>query len=116
MMLPPALLNHDAAERLEEIDRPLEVEGHDAVEVLLGVLENRFADIQSRRGDGYVDPREFRFCRRGQRRDVAGQRSIGRYRLGPAAGRSYAGGGRLVAIAIAVGANHPRDESGQRLG
>ena len=65
---------------------------------------------------GYIDPREFGFCRCGQRRDVTSQRSIGRYRLGPAAGRSYLGGGRLVAIAIAVGANHPRAEPGQRLG
>jgi hypothetical protein len=46
-----ALLNHEAAERLEEIERPLEVQGHDAVEVLLGVLEDRFADINPRRSN-----------------------------------------------------------------
>src|SRR5262249_52433493 len=50
------LAYHDAPKSLEEIDRALDVEIDDAIEVLLRVVEDRLADVQARRSHRNIQP------------------------------------------------------------
>ena len=115
-MMLPSLLHHDAPERLEEIDGPLEVEGDDAIKVLLGVVENRLADIQSRRGDGDVDAWMPGLDQVSQALDRRRAGGVGDDSLGRPASFTNSRRRSLGAAAVAIRANDSRAQIGQGLG
>ena len=86
-----------------------------AVEVLLGVIENRLADVQSRRGDGDVDAWAASLSLLSQTPDRRRACGVGDNRLGRAALFPNASHRRLGSAAVAVRANDSRAQGGQRL-
>src|SRR6185503_19724001 len=86
----PAARGHDAAGRAQHVKVPLDVDGEDAIELLVRVLEDRLAHVDARRADGDVGAAgAIGFVERGvDRRDVA---DVERTRLG-----CRAFGGRLA--------------------
>jgi hypothetical protein len=51
-----ALIDHHPAEGLKEINRTFDIERDDPLDIFLGVLENRLADIEAGGGDGDIEP------------------------------------------------------------
>ena len=54
-MLPRRSAVDHPAGRLQNVEAALQVDRHDAIELLLGVLQHRFADVDARRADDDVE-------------------------------------------------------------
>src|SRR6185437_4892578 len=110
-----ALVHHDAAERLKEPHRTLDVEVDDTVEILLAVVEDGLADVEAGRRDCNIEPAKFLQAAGRKRADGSGTCGIADRSFGDARLRADAGSRRLCTIARNIGADHAGAESGQRL-
>lgn len=108
------LIDHDAAEGLKEPHRAFDIEIDDAVEVLAGVVENRLADVQPRRGHRNIEAWKFLHHAGRERRDVGGIGCVAGRAVGRSSQRANAGRGRVRALAI--GAHHAGAERRRRFG
>jgi hypothetical protein len=109
------LLDHDAAERLEEPDGALDVEIDDAIDILLGIVEDGLADVQPRRRDRDIQAwkRFHRLCRK--RCDIGAVCSVATCRYRRSALCTDRSGRGFRALAAAIGTHHAGPEGPQCL-